>query len=145
MSRATPGLIAAAVMLMAAGTANAGGCFGGFGCGGCCAGPVGYPAVQPVPVPVPVAVPVPVPVPPVRYYVVNQGPVIAGPGLTDFGPWIYHIPQPAGPFPYVGGGRQWHGHYHPAYGPTPRWRARPHRYGYPVPIPAGDEPVLLYY
>jgi hypothetical protein len=139
MSRVITGVLTATAMLTAAaGAASAGGCFGGFGCGGCCAAP----AYQPVPVPVAV----PVPVPPVRYYVVNQGPVIAGPGLTDFGPWIYHVPQPAGRFPYVGGGRQWHAYYHPAYGSTPRWRDHPRYYGNPVPVPAGEgnEPVLVY-
>ena len=125
MSRVINGVFAAAAaILMTSGAASA---------GGCCAAPVGF-------------APVPVPLPLVPHYVVNQGPVIAGPGLTDFGPWIYYIPQPAGPFPYVGGGRQWQGYYYPGYGLTPRWRARPHRYGNPVPIPAGagGEPVLLY-
>ena len=79
-------------------------------------------AVQPQPVIVQAA-------PMVQQYVVNQGPLYAGPMLTDYNPQIYYAPSAVGAYPYVSGG------YRSAYAPRARYR-QPYR-GYP--------PVSRYY
>ena len=61
--------------------------------------------------------------PVVQQYVVNQGPVYAGPMLTDYNPQIYYAPRAVGAYPYVSGG------YRSAYAPRPRYH-QPYR-GYP--------------
>lgn len=79
-------------------------------------------AVQPQPVIVQAA-------PIVQQYVVNQGPLYAGPMLTDYNPAIYYAPRAVGGFPYVAGG------YRAAYAPRQRYH-QPYR-GYP--------PIRRYY
>lgn len=79
-------------------------------------------AVQPQPVIVQAA-------PIVQQYVVNQGPLYAGPMLTDYNPAIYYAPRAVGGYPYVSGG------YRAAYAPRPRYH-QPYR-GYP--------PIRRYY
>ncbi|ARQ01293.1 hypothetical protein [Pseudorhodoplanes sinuspersici] len=115
-------LAAAAISVSAVGSAQA-------GCGCNTDYAVASVVVQPAPVlvqpaPVMVAVqPPPVlvqPAPIVQQYVVNQGPLYAGPMLTDYNPAIYYAPRAVGGFPYVSG-------YRAAYGPRPY---RPYR-GYP--------------
>jgi hypothetical protein len=79
-------------------------------------------AVQPQPVIVQSA-------PIVQQYVVNQGPLYAGPMLTDYNPQIYYAPRAVGGFPYVAGG------YRSAYAPRARYR-QPYN---------GSPPVSRYY
>jgi hypothetical protein len=104
------------------------------GIGGCCgtgvvqAAPV---VVQAAPVVVqqPVIVKQPVvvqPVPVVQQYVVNQGPVYSGPGLSDprYGTW--YAPRAVGAYPYVSG----HGYRRAYYG----HRYHHHRYHRPISV-----------
>ncbi len=127
MSRVTLELFVAAAASLAASSASAG-C-----CGSCCSSGYAttYALVQPAPQivavqPAPVLVQVQQPpilvqqVAPVPQYVVNQGPVYAGPGLTDYGPAIYRAPRGIAPYPYVG--HRWHGYRRAA------WHHRPHGY-----------------
>lgn len=126
MSRVMLGLFVAAAASVAASSAFAG-C-----CGNCCntGFATGFAVVQPAPQvvavqPPPVLVQVqqpPVLVPVVQQYVVNQGPVFAGPMLTDYNPAVYYAPRPVGAFPYVGG-RRWYGHHRAGWG-RPAWRGR---------------------
>jgi hypothetical protein len=76
---------------------------------------------QPVIVQQPVVVQ---PQPVVQQYVVNQGPVYAGPGLSDprYGTW--YAPRAVGAYPYVAGlGGRW-GYRRAYYGGRPYWHAR---------------------
>jgi hypothetical protein len=125
--------------------------YGGGGCcnsgfafagSGCCNSGFGY-AVQAAPVVVqaaPVVVQQPVvvrqpvivqPQPVVQQYVVNQGPLYAGPALSDYRYGTYYGPRAVGAYPYVG--HRWgHGYRRAYYGPRPYWHARRsyHRHHY---------------
>lgn len=97
--------------------------FGGIA--GCCGSAVAVQAapvvVQAAPVVVqqPVIVRQPVvvqQVPVVQQYVVNQGPVYSGPGLSDprYGTW--YAPRAVGAYPYVSGRPGYYGHRRAYYG-----------------------------
>lgn len=104
------------------------------GIGGCCGAGVAVQAapvvVQAAPVVVqqPVIVRQPVvvqPVPVVQQYVVNQGPVYSGPGLSDPRYGTYYAPRAVGAYPYVAGGARWgYGYRRAYYGPRPYYHAR---------------------
>jgi hypothetical protein len=151
MSRVTLSLLAAAAAtIAAAGTAHAQCCNTGFAFSapvvsyqsGCCNSGFGFAAqaapvvvqaapvvVQAAPVVVqqPVIVQQPVVVqqqPVVQQYVVNQGPVYSGPGLSDPRFGTYYAPRAIGAYPYVAGvGGRW-GYRRAHYGPRPYWHAR---------------------
>ncbi|HWV52808.1 hypothetical protein [Pseudorhodoplanes sp.] len=82
---------------------------------------------QPVIVKQPVLVQQPVVVqqqPVVQQYVVNQGPVYSGPGLSDPRYGTYYAPRAVGAYPYAAGlGGRW-GYRRAYYGPRPHWHAR---------------------
>src|SRR5690349_17283177 len=146
MSRVTLSLIAAAaVTFAAAGSANAQCCNSGFALpvvsypSACCnsgfafgggyavqAAPIVVEA-QPIVVQQPVIVRQPVVVqqqPVVQQYVVNQGPVYSGPGLSDPRYGTYYAPRAVGAYPYAAGlGGRW-GYRRAYYGPRPHWQAR---------------------
>lgn len=155
MSRVTLSLLAAAAVTFgAAGTANAQCCNSGFAFGssfaysggGCCGASFGVQAapvvVQAAPVvmqaapivvqqPVIVRQPVVVqPQPVVQQYVVNQGPVYAGPGLTDYRYGTYYAPRAVGAYPYVGGHRWGYGYRRAHWAPRPHYH-RPHHPHHP--------------
>ncbi|MFN3347560.1 hypothetical protein [Pseudorhodoplanes sp.] len=162
MSRVTLSLLAAAaVTIAAAGPASAQCCNSGFGfavpfgfSSTCCntgfnvqaapvvvhAAPVvvqGAPVVvqQPVIVKQPVIVQHPVvvqPQPVVQQYVVNQGPVYSGPGLSDARYGTYYAPRAHRPYPYVEG-RWGYGPRRASYGPRHHHRHH-HRYGRPISV-----------
>lgn len=152
MSRVTFSLLAAAaVTVAAAGTANAQCCSSGFAfsapvaySGGCCNSGYAY-AVQAAPVVVqaaPIVVQQPVVVrqpvivqqqPVVQQYVVNQGPVYAGPGLTDYRIGTYYGPRSVGAYPYAG--HRWgHGYRRAYYGPRPYHHRHYHRHHGPISV-----------
>lgn len=120
MSRLALTVLASAVAVTAATSAQA-------GCG-CDYGPSSV-VVQPAPMTVtiqqpPVLVqspPVIVSAPIVQQYIVEQGPVYAGPMLTDYNPAIYYAPAAVGRYPYVQG-------YRASYAPRRAHRPYP---GYP--------------
>jgi hypothetical protein len=159
MFRVTLPVLAAFATLATAGTANAqccgasGGLFTsgygyssgwgnsgwGTGCGGCGTSYVAAPIVvqaQPIVVQQPVVVQQPIVVqqqqPVVQQYVVNQGPVYSGPGITRLSA-NYYPPRAVGAYPYVGNGYRWggyrraawagprYGHYHRYHGPVRRY------------------------
>ena len=126
-------LAAAAVSIMVVGSAQAGcGCNADYAPATVVVQPAPrFVTIQPPPVVVAIQQPriVVQTVPVVQQYVVNQGPVYAGPMLTDYNPQIYYAPRAVGAYPYVSGG------YRSAYAPRARYR-QPYR-GYP--------PVSRYY
>ncbi len=148
MSRVTLSLFAAAaVTLAAAGTANAQCCNTGFAFSApvvaypsaCCNSGFGFAApvvmqaqpivVQAAPVVVqqPVIVRQPVIVqqqPVLQQYVVNQGPVYSGPGLSDPRLGTYYAPRAVGAYPYAAGLSGRWGYRRAHYGPRPHWQAR---------------------
>ena len=120
-------LAAAAVSIMVVGSAQAGcGCNADYAPATVVVQPAPrFVTIQPPPVVVAIQQPriVVQTVPVVQQYVVNQGPVYAGPMLTDYNPQIYYAPRAVGAYPYVSGG------YRSAYAPRPRYH-QPYR-GYP--------------
>ena len=71
----------------------------------------------------------PVVVQPVPVYVVNQGPVYSGPGLSDprYGTW--YAPRAVGAYPYVSGRPGYYGHRRAYYG-----HRYHHRYHRPISV-----------
>lgn len=129
-------LAAAAVSITVVGSAQAGcGCNADYAPATVVVQPAPrYVTVQPPPVVIAIQQPPMVvqTAPIVQQYVVNQGPLYAGPMLTDYNPAIYYAPRAVGGFPYVSGGYRSY-RSRAAYAPRPY---RPYR-GYP--------PIRRYY